>query len=58
MHVFAPVLAMTLKIAALATALTCVGPVVATGDGNPARLHCRMYFGCAPVDRLVEKTGR
>jgi hypothetical protein len=53
-----PIVAATVKIAALAVALTCIGarrpvfdeaPRSTMRDASSARLQCRMYFGCAPT---------
>jgi hypothetical protein len=51
-----PMIAATVKVAALALLLTCVGsvhtPETSRGqrvaDANAPRLQCRMYFGCLP----------
>lgn len=55
-----PVIASLTKIAALATAFTCIrlgatpvelGEAAAETGASPARLQCRLYFGCAPRAR-------
>ena len=52
------IVAATVKVAALAVALTCIGagrpipneaPKSTTRDAGSSRLQCRMYFGCAPT---------
>lgn len=44
-----PMLVATVKVAALAVALTCIGAGRPAPDANPRRLQCRMYFGCMPI---------
>ena len=55
-----PILAASLKIFALAVALSCLGatspapdnlPRLKAGDPASAKLQCRIYFGCAPAAR-------
>ena len=52
------IVAATVKVAALAVTLTCIGagrpmpdegPRPTTRDAASSRLQCRMYFGCAPT---------
>jgi hypothetical protein len=52
------IIAATVKVAALAVALTCIGagrpisdeaPRPPTRDATSSRLQCRMYFGCTPT---------
>lgn len=52
------IIAVTVKVAALAAAFTCIGagrstrdeaPLSMTREAGPARLQCRMYFGCTPT---------
>jgi hypothetical protein len=55
-----PILAASLKVFALAVALSCLGatspapdslPRLTAGDPASAKLQCRIYFGCAPTAR-------
>ena len=52
-----PMIAATVKVAAFALLLTCVGwvhtpepaGVQSMANANPPRLQCRLYFGCLPA---------
>jgi hypothetical protein len=53
----------SLKIAALAIAFICIGigapqsdrsaTIALASESPPTRLHCRIYFGCAPLSRTA-----
>jgi len=55
-----PILAASLKVFALAVALSCLGatspasdslPRLKAGDRASSKLQCRIYFGCAQTAR-------
>ena len=55
-----PILAASLKVFALAVALSCLGATSPAPDGRPSlragdpaspKLRCRIYFGCAQTAR-------
>lgn len=57
-----PVVVSLTKVAALAIAFICIGigtppidqgMVAAEAGASSPRLHCRLYFGCAPCARNV-----
>ena len=62
-----PILAASLKVFALAVALSCLGarspapdslPRHTAGDPASAKLQCRIYFGCAPIVRTSTAVAR